>query len=94
MTQLSPRRKVLRVIGITIAILGIVTIIYAAFVMEAAYYRIQPGPEELGVAEGETRYAQYTVGFVGIALLYTGYKVFKYIPYSEREREHVTEMDL
>lgn len=95
MTELSPRRKMLRVLGITIAIIGVVVILFAAFAMGAESFRIQAGPDEaLGVAEGDTRFQQFAVGFVGIASLYIGYRVFKYIPYSEREREHVSELDL
>jgi hypothetical protein len=95
MTGLSPRRKMLKVSGIALAIIGVVIIIFAAFGMGAESFRIQAGPDEaLGVAEGDTRFQQFAVGFVGIGSLYLGYRVFKYIPYAEREREHVTELDL
>ncbi len=95
MTELSPRRKTFRLLGIIVAILGAIIIIYAAFAMEAAYFRLQAGPDEsLGVAEGETRFAQFAVGFVGVVMMFVGYRLFIYIPYSEREREQVSEMDL
>jgi amino acid transporter len=95
MTGLSPRRKLLKVIGLAIIIGGIALAVFATFFMEAASFRIQAGPDEaLGVAEGETRFAQFAAGFVGIVLVYVGYRVFRFIPYAEREREQVTELDL
>ncbi|MFQ6135266.1 MAG: hypothetical protein ACE5KU_05570 [Nitrososphaerales archaeon] len=94
MTQLSPRRKALRGLGITLAILGGITTIYAAFALGPASWRYQPGPEELGVAEGETRFQQIGVGFLGVVLIFIGYKTYRFIPYSEREREEVSELDL
>jgi uncharacterized membrane protein len=84
----------LRVLGIIVAVLGVVTVIYATFYMQPGSFRIQQGPEELGVAEGETRFTQLGVAVVGIGLIYLGYRVFKYIPPSERERELVTELDV
>ncbi len=90
---LSPKRKQLRVLGIILAIVGIVVIVFATTMQEYSY-RIQNGPEELGVATGQTPFQKLGVAVLGIAVAYLGYRVFRYIPPSEREREQVSELDL
>lgn len=91
--QLSPRRKQLRVLGIILAIVGIAVIAFATTMQEYSY-RIQQGPEELGVATGETPFQKLGVAVLGIAVVYLGYRVFSYIPPSERESEQISELDL
>lgn len=94
MTKLSRSRKALGVLGITLAILGGVTVIYAAFVLQPASWYFQPDVEEFGFAEGETRFQQIGAGFFGAILIFLGYKTYRFIPPSEREREEVSELDL
>lgn len=94
MAPLSPQRKRLRILGITLATLGIIAIIYGIFIMTALPYRIQNGPEELGVATGQTPFQKLVVAAVGFGSIYLGYRVFRYIPVAERERENVSELDL
>ena len=62
--------------------------------MQEYSYRIQQGPEELGVATGSTPFQKLGVAVLGIAIVYLGYRTFSYIPPSEREREQVSELDL
>ena len=84
MTQLSSRRKTLRVLGVTLAILGGITILYAVFVMESYYFYVNPGPG----AEPSSSYIrtyQNTVGFFGVVLIFLGYVTYRFIPSSERE---------
>jgi uncharacterized membrane protein len=83
----------LRVAGVIMAILGIAVIAFATTMQEYSY-RIQQGPEELGVASGQTPFQKLGVAVLGIAVIYIGYRVFRYIPPSEREREQVSELDL
>ncbi len=83
----------LRIVGIILAVAGIAVVAYATTMQEYSY-RIQQGPEELGVATGSTPFQKLGVATLGIAIIYTGYRVFRYIPPSEREREQVSELDL
>lgn len=95
MPDLSPRRKALKAIGISIVIIGGIIIVYALMMDPADYYFIIPGePVELGEVRGSTRYFQLGVGFIGIVLMFVGYKTFRFIPYSEREREYISEENL
>ncbi len=83
-TQLSPRRKALRVLAVTLAILGGVTILYAVFVMESYYYYFDPGPGR-EPSDSYIRTYQNTVGFVGVVLIFLAYMTYRFIPSSERE---------
>ncbi len=80
-------------LGIILAIVGIAVIVYATTMQEYSY-RIQNGPEELGVATGSTPFQKLGVAVVGIGVIYLGYRTFTYIPPSEREREQVSELDI
>ena len=83
--QLSPRRKVLRVLGVAFAILGGITIYYAAFVMQSPSLYFEPEPG-LYYPEGNTlRQYRIIVGLVGIGLLYLGHVAYPFIPTLERE---------
>jgi hypothetical protein len=42
--QLSPRRKAFRAIGVTLAIIGIITLLYAIFVMQEIHFYDNPTP--------------------------------------------------
>jgi len=88
MSQLSTTRKVLRGLGVGSGILGVILIILSIMAPPASYY-YQPGPEELGVFSGETNLFRIAGVFFGFVFIYLGYRAFKYIPKSEREKETV-----
>ncbi len=84
LAHLSPRRKALRGLGVTLAILGGITVLYVVFVQQPIYWYYDPGPGVEGT-EGETRLYQSIVVIVGVVLIFLGYKTYRFIPYSERE---------
>ncbi len=83
-THLSPRRKALRGLGVTLAILGGITVLYVVFVQQPLYWYYDPGPGVEGT-RGEMPLIQSIVGIVGIVLIFLGYQTYRFIPYSERD---------
>ena len=81
--QLSPRRKALRIIGVTLAILGIITLLYAVFVMQVVHHYDNPDPIP-GAIQFDHRTFQAGVGFVGVVLILLGYATYRFIPSSEK----------
>jgi hypothetical protein len=80
----SPRLVALRGLGVTLTILGGITLLYAVFEMQAIFWIWDPGPGVEGMW-GEDRLLQSVVGFVGVVLIFLGFKSYWFIPYSERE---------
>ncbi len=88
-------RKTFKALGIVLVILGVVTVLYGVLVVKPYSFHLQAGPDPaLGEVFGETRYQQLIVAFVGCVMIFLGYRSYKFIPYAEREKEEVTELDL
>ena len=82
--QLSPRRKALRVIGVTLSIIGIIIFLYTIFVMQEIHWYDNPGPEP-GDIEFDHRTFQAIIGFVGVIFMLLGFSTYRFMPSSERE---------
>ena len=93
--SLLSTRKTFKILGILSAIIGVIVIIYAIFFVQTFSFHIQAGPDPaLGEVSGETPFQKLVVGFVGALMIFIGYKSYKYIPYAEREREQISELEL
>jgi hypothetical protein len=77
-------------------IVGGLTIIYAAFYVDTFSYNIAVGglDSEPNYVRGQTPYQKLVIGFIGLIIIYSGYRSYRFIPYAEREKELVSEMDL
>lgn len=95
MQEASSKRALLKIAGLSIAIIGLGLILFA-FLLETQEYELDvPGiPEEFATVYGETNFTRFLIGGFGIVLGYIGFKVFRYVPSSERERDYVSEEDL
>ena len=94
-SPLSTRRKILKVTGVTLTVIGVIALIFMLTMQPSNYYFLLKGqPIEEGEVRGSTRYYQAAVGVIGLALIYVGYRTYKFIPYSEREREYISEENL
>ena len=96
MPKTALNRPLLKIVGIVIAIIGLAVIVIA-FLSETQEIYVDLGqpPEFAAQYEaGETDFQRYLMGGFGIFLGYIGFRVFRYIPYSERERDYVSEEDL
>ncbi len=91
---LSTRRN-FKLLGIVLIALGTITVIYAAFFMQSFQYRVElyDGDQPVNVT-GTTQFQKLVVGFVGGAMIFLGYRSFRYIPPAEREKEQISELDL
>jgi hypothetical protein len=89
-------RKFFKIIGLFLIISGIIIIGYASFILENSVFMVQRGglDSEPQVVRGETSFQRITVGFVGALAMFIGYRMYKFIPYAEREKEMVSELDL
>jgi len=88
-------RKTFKILGILSAAIGVIVIIYAVFFVKNFPFHIQLGPDPaLGEVSGETPFQKLVVGFVGALMIFIGYKSYRYIPYAEREREQISELEL
>jgi uncharacterized protein YjeT (DUF2065 family) len=86
--QLSSRRKKLRVLGGTLVLLGVISLLYAVFVMQSVRFYENPDPVP-GDIEFNHRTFQAEVGFFGIMLMLIGYMIYRFIPSSEKESADV-----
>lgn len=95
MSNTSTKQQIFKIAGIAIILIG-VSVIYIAFTSESSTYRFNvPGqPAEFSAVEGETNFQKWGMGLVGVILGYVGFRVFRYIPSAERERDYVSEEDL
>ena len=88
-------RKTFKILGILSAVIGVIVIIYAVFFVKTFSFHIQKGPDPaLGEVSGETPFQKLVVGFVGALMIFIGYKSYRYVPYAEREREQISELEL
>jgi hypothetical protein len=63
--------------------------------MQASQYNIElyQGDQPVTVS-GTTPFQKLVVGFVGGAMIFLGYRSYRFIPPAEREKEQVSELDL
>tara|TARA_B100001971_G_C17967147_1_gene420472 strand:+ start:61 stop:399 length:339 start_codon:yes stop_codon:yes gene_type:complete len=90
-------RSTYKLIGIVLAIFGVVVAMFGALIMEPGTYEVTYWSEEMGNYEtetGTTPYQKYLVGGFGVALLFLGYRSYRFIPLAERDTQHVTEAEL
>ena len=92
---LSTRRN-FKLLGVALVILGAITIVYAAFFIQAFQYHVQVdnGGSQPTDVTGNTPFQKLVVAFIGGAMVLLGYRSFRYIPQAEREKEQVSELDL
>jgi len=94
---LSPlsTRRTFKILGILSAVIGILVVVFAIFFLNALRYNIEVGADsDPQVVSGETPFQKLVVGFVGALLIFLGYKSYKFIPYAEREKEQISELEL
>ncbi len=89
-------RKNFKLLGVALLVLGILTVAYAALFMGSLSYNIEVGgmDSEPRVVSGQTPFQRLVVGFTGALMVFLGYKSYRYIPPSEREKEMISEFDL
>ncbi len=95
MSKTSSKQQIFKIAGIAIVLIGVV-VIYTAITAESSTYSFNvPGqPVEFSAVEGETNFQKWGIGLVGVVLGYVGFRVFRYVPSAERERDFVSEEDL
>ncbi len=95
MPEKPSKRPIFKIAGIAIIVVGI-GLIALAITSESSTFRFNiPGqPIEFSEVSGETNFQRYGIGGLGIAISYIGFRVFRYIPPAERERDYVSEEDL
>ena len=79
---LSPKRKVLRIFGITIIIVAIILMVIWIPQPSDDYHHMI-GDQTYS---GSSRFVQVAMIFSGIVMIYVGYRSIKYIPKEEREK--------
>ena len=94
MSPLSTRRT-FKILGILLAVIGILVVVYAIFFLQSLQYKFQAGSESATtIITGETPFQKFVVGFVGALMIFLGYKSYEYIPLAEREKEQISELEL
>ncbi|MFC1753659.1 hypothetical protein ACFL96_09750 [Thermoproteota archaeon] len=95
MSKTSSKRQIFKIIGIAIAIIGL-AVIYIAVTSESSTYKfnVPNKPPEFSEVSGETNFQKWGIGLVGVILGYVGFRVFRYVPLAERERDYISEEDL
>ncbi len=84
-----------KLLGIIFLLTGIITVIYTIFYIQNSTFTIQTWEEDQPIMlSGETPFQKYLIGFSGFMMILIGYRLFRYIPPDERERETVSEQDL
>jgi|TARA_B100001971_G_scaffold37764_1_gene32760 hypothetical protein len=89
------KRPIFKIAGIAIIIIGI-GVVANALTTESSTFRFNvPGqPVEFSEVSGETNFQRYGIGGLGLTLVYIGFRVFRYVPPAERERDYISEEDL
>ena len=97
MTEESPKSKrpIFKIVGIAILVIGIGVIALALASESSTVDFVIPGePVELSRVVLQSDFQRYGIGFFGLVIIYLGFRVFRYIPVAERERDWVSEEDL
>jgi|TARA_B100001971_G_scaffold10480_1_gene8488 hypothetical protein len=95
MSETSSKRPIFKIAGIVVAIIGLGFVVFAVISESPEYGFNVPGqPEEFAYVSGENKFQRYGIGGFGVALIYIGFRLVRYIPPSERERDYVSEEDL
>jgi len=95
MSEKSSKRPIFKVIGIAIAIIGLGLVVLSLTSDPSTFRFNVPGqPIEFSEVSGQTNFQRYGIGGLGLALGYIGFRVFRYVPPSERERDYVSEEDM
>lgn len=89
------KRTTFKLLGIILAVAGIITVIYTVSYIENTTYAFQRMNEDQPITiSGETPFQRYLIGFSGLMMILLGYRSFKFIPPAERESGKVSEYDL
>jgi|TARA_B100001971_G_C18156861_1_gene519057 hypothetical protein len=95
MPEASSKKALFKIVGLAIAIIGLGLVLLAFLSETQKWEGAVPGlRDEIATVRGETDFQRYLIGGFGIILGYIGYRAYKYVPPSERERDYVSEEDL
>ena len=95
MSKTASKRPMFKAAGIVLAILGVGTIAFALISEPSKFEFNIPGqPVEFSEVRGQTNFQRYGMGGFGVALIFIGFRSYRYVPPAERERDYVSEEDL